>query len=156
MHQLTLLWAILLISLSLSAQSKKKLTPDNYKSWNRIKDVKIATNGSKVLYTLSGERTNKELHIYNTRSKDTYIEIANKEISKLTGIKTLLENSYPKFSLTNCIAFGDNYNDIEMLMAVKVGVAVQNAKEEVLAIADDVTDSNHNDGVAKSLHKHID
>ena len=73
LHQLTLLWAILLISLSLSAQSKKKLTPDNYKSWNRIKDVKIATNGSKVLYTLSGERTNKELHIYNTRSKDTYI-----------------------------------------------------------------------------------
>ena len=95
-----------------------------------------------------------QLHLY--RSKDTYIEIANKEISKLTGIKTLLENSYPKFSLTNCIAFGDNYNDIEMLSAVKVGVAVQNAKEEVLAIADDVTDSNHNDGVAKSLQKHID
>ena len=93
------------------------------------------------------QKTHKDqLHLY--RSKDTYIEIANKEISKLTGIKTLLENSYPKFSLTNCIAFGDNYNDIEMLMAVKVGVAVQNAKEEVLAIADDVTDSNHNDGVA--------
>ena len=73
LYQLTLLWAILLISLSLSAQSKKKLTPDNYKSWNRIKDVKIATNGSNVLYTLSGERTNKELHIYNTRSKDTYV-----------------------------------------------------------------------------------
>lgn len=94
-----------------------------------------------------------ELHLY--RSKDTYIEIANKEISKLTGIHTLLNNSYPDFSLENCIAFGDNYNDIEMLKAVKMGVAVKNAKEEVLAIADDVSDTNHNDGVAKAIEKHL-
>jgi Cof subfamily protein (haloacid dehalogenase superfamily) len=94
-----------------------------------------------------------ELHLY--RSKDTYIEIANKEISKLTGIKTLLDNSYPNLSLENCIAFGDNFNDIEMLTAVKMGVAVQNAKEEVLAIANDVTDTNHNDGVAKAIQKHF-
>jgi len=94
-----------------------------------------------------------ELHLY--RSKDTYIEIANKEISKLTGIKTLLANSYPDLSLENCIAFGDNYNDIEMLNAVKVGVAVENAKEEVLAIANDITDTNHNDGVAKAIEKHL-
>jgi len=94
-----------------------------------------------------------ELHLY--RSKDTYIEIASKEISKLTGISTLLKNSYSDFSLENCIAFGDNYNDIEMLNAVKMGVAVENAKEEVLAIADDVTDTNHNDGVAKAIAKHL-
>ena len=94
-----------------------------------------------------------ELHLY--RSKDTYIEIANKEISKLTGIKTLLNNSYGHLSLENCIAFGDNYNDIEMLTAVKMGVAVQNAKDEVLAIADDITDTNHNDGVAKAIQKHL-
>ncbi|MEI6864437.1 Cof-type HAD-IIB family hydrolase [Flavicella sp.] len=95
----------------------------------------------------------EELHLY--RSKDTYIEIANKEISKLTGIKTLLENSYSDLSLENCIAFGDNYNDIEMLDAVKIGVAVQNAKKEVLAIANDITDTNHNDGVAKAIEKYL-
>jgi HAD superfamily hydrolase (TIGR01484 family) len=94
-----------------------------------------------------------ELHLY--RSKDTYIEIASKEISKLTGIKTLLEHSYADLSLEHCIAFGDNYNDIEMLSAVKVGVAVENAKEEVLKIADDITDTNHNDGVAKAILKHL-
>lgn len=94
-----------------------------------------------------------ELHLY--RSKDTYIEIASKEISKLTGINTLLKNSYSNLSLENCIAFGDNYNDIEMLNAVKMGVAVKNAKEEVLAIANDVTETNHNDGVAKAIEKHL-
>ena len=94
-----------------------------------------------------------QLHLY--RSKDTYIEIANKEISKLTGIKTLLTNSYPEFDLENCIAFGDNYNDIEMLTAVKIGVAVANAKEAVLEIADDISETNHNDGVAKAIAKHL-
>lgn len=95
----------------------------------------------------------KDLHIY--RSKDTYIEIANKEISKLTGIKTLLAAAYPDFSLENCIAFGDNYNDIEMLEAVKMGVAVENAKPEVLAIADVVTETHHNHGVAQAIEKYF-
>ncbi len=72
LRQLILAYCILLFTVSISAQSKKQLTPDNYKSWNRIKDVKIAANGDNVIYTLSGERTNKDLHIYNTRSKDTY------------------------------------------------------------------------------------
>ncbi len=90
-----------------------------------------------------------ELHLY--RSKDTYLEIANKEISKLTGIKTLLTHKYPTLDLENCIAFGDNYNDIEMLEAVKVGVAVANAKEAVLAVADIVVDTNKEDGVAQGI-----
>ena len=71
-HQLLLLCSILIISITASAQNKKQLTPDNYKSWNRIKDVKISSNGDNVIYTLSGERTNKELHLYSTRNKGTY------------------------------------------------------------------------------------
>lgn len=95
----------------------------------------------------------KQLHLY--RSKETYIEIANKEISKLTGINKLLASKYPDFTLKNCIAFGDNYNDIEMLEAVRLGVAVKNAKPEVLAIADEVTERHHDDGVAKGLQKYF-
>lgn len=94
-----------------------------------------------------------KLHLY--RSKDTYLEIANKSISKLTGIEELLACKYPHLNLENCIAFGDNYNDIEMLKAVKMGVAVGNAKEEVLAIADAISDINKQDGVAKAILKHL-
>ncbi len=63
---------LITLNVSLVAQSKKQLTPENYKSWNRIKDVKIAPDGSNVIYTLSGERTNKTLYIYNTANKDSY------------------------------------------------------------------------------------
>lgn len=50
--------------------------------------------------------------------------------------------------MESVMAFGDNYNDIEMLEAVGMGVAVGNAREEVKAIADRLTLSNKEDGVA--------
>lgn len=105
------------------------------------------------LYSELGKLHGSKLHLY--RSKDTYLEIANKNISKLTGIEELLACKYPQLSLENCIAFGDNYNDIEMLKAVAKGVAVKNAKEEVLLMANYVSDTNKNDGVAKAILKFI-
>ena len=59
-------------------------------------------------------------------------------------------------SLANCIAFGDGANDLTMVEAAGVGVAMANACPEVLAAADHVTDSNDADGVAAALrHYHL-
>jgi len=88
----------------------------------------------------------RRLHLY--RSKDDYLEIASREISKLTGIAMLLEHTYPHLTLADCVAFGDNYNDIDMLRGVGTGVAVGNAREEVKAVADAVTAAGKEDGVA--------
>ena len=92
----------------------------------------------------------KQLHLY--RSKPTYLEVANKEVSKLTAIKLLLERHF-HFSLKESVAFGDNYNDYEMLKAVGMGVAVGNAKPEILKIAREITHHGKEDGVAKSIQK---
>jgi hypothetical protein len=92
-----------------------------------------------------------EIMLY--RSKPTYIEISHHSVSKKTAIEVLLNNCYPEFSMKDVVAFGDNYNDIEMLKAVGLGVAVANAIEEVLQIADKVTDTNKNDGVAKTIQE---
>ena len=51
------------------------------------------------------------------------------------------------------LAFGDNYNDIPLLDEVGYGVAVANAREEVKAVAKEVTSSNIEDGVAKIIEK---
>jgi hypothetical protein len=85
------------------------------------------------------------------RSKDTYIEISHKNISKKTAIEVLINQHYPHVSMDKVIAFGDNYNDIEMLKAVGLGVAVANANNEVLKVAKVITDTNKNDGVAKAI-----
>jgi Cof subfamily protein (haloacid dehalogenase superfamily) len=99
------------------------------------------------------QRFGDDLHLY--RSKDTYLEIASKRISKLTGIEQLLAHKYPDMALADCIAFGDNYNDIEMLEAVGLGVAVANAKQEILAVADVVVANNKADGVAQGLAAYV-
>lgn len=92
------------------------------------------------------------LHLY--RSKPTYIEIAHKSISKLTAIELLLDTHF-KISLSDTVAFGDNYNDIAMIKAVGTGVAVANAKPETLEIADVVTLSGKEDGVATYIKNNI-
>lgn len=100
------------------------------------------------IYTFLKNNFAEKLHLY--RSKPTYIEIANKSISKLTAINQLLEEHF-KCELKDCVAFGDNYNDMEMLKAVGKGIAVGNAKPEVLKIAHQIADLGKNDGVAKTL-----
>jgi len=104
-----------------------------------------------ALYKALENSFSKEIVLY--RSKPTYIEISHRSVSKKTAIDVLLKNCYPTASMKEIVAFGDNYNDIEMLKAVGLGVAVANAIDEVLQIADKITDTNKNDGVAKVIQE---
>ncbi|WP_074408201.1 Cof-type HAD-IIB family hydrolase [Aquimarina megaterium] len=103
-------------------------------------------------YTFLEDSFKDTLHLY--RSKPTYIEIAHKSISKLTAIEILLD-SYFKIPISDAVAFGDNYNDIAMLQAVGTGVAVANAKPETLQVANVITLSGKENGVATYIQKNI-
>ena len=54
-------------------------------------------------------------------------------------------------TLANCMAFGDGLNDLTMVEAAGVGVAMANAVDEVKRAAKVVTASNDDDGVAKTV-----
>lgn len=141
-----------------------KVTPKIQPIHHTINEWKVTHKGAhkimcmgdpKVLdrvYDFLDKRFETELHLY--RSKPTYIEIASSKISKLTAIEYLLENHFND-SIDNVVAFGDNYNDISMLTSVGMGVAVANAKPEVLKIADHITLSGKEDGVAKYIKDHL-
>ena len=60
-----------------------------------------------------------------------------------------------KLSLNEIVAFGDDKNDMEMLKICGTGVAVYNAIPEVKEIADSVTFSNDQDGVAEWLSRSV-
>ncbi|GAA5036364.1 hydrolase [Marivirga lumbricoides] len=92
------------------------------------------------------------LHLY--RSKDTYLEIAPLQISKASALNLLIKDKY-NFSIDDVVAFGDNFNDIELLKEVGKGIAVANARDELKAVADEITDFAKNDGVAKAIEKHF-
>ena len=54
-------------------------------------------------------------------------------------------------TLENCMALGDGRNDLTMIEAAGVGVAMSNAHPDVLAAADYVSLSNDENGVAAAL-----
>lgn len=58
-------------------------------------------------------------------------------------------------SLNEIVAFGDDKNDMEMLKMCGIGIAVENAISEVKDIADSVTLSNDEEGVAEWLTKNV-
>lgn len=91
--------------------------------------------------------TEGRMHI--CRSTPYFIELLPIGIDKGLALKRLL----PRLGMTtaNLMAFGDSYNDITMLQAAGLGVAMGNAEEAVKAVADYVTDSNEADGVATAL-----
>ena len=53
------------------------------------------------------------------------------------------------------IAMGDANNDIEMLEFAGLGIAMGNASDHVKSLADAVTASNEEDGVARAIEKYI-
>ena len=107
-------------------------------------------DSSDTIYPILKEQLGQALQIY--RSNDTLIELAPSAVSKLSAIKMLLNVNE---SLADVISFGDNYNDIEMLQNSGLGVAVGNAREEVKAIANQVTLKNTEDGVAHFIREHL-
>lgn len=56
--------------------------------------------------------------------------------------------------MTEIMAFGDHYNDIEMLKGVGIGVAMGNAKNEVKQVADFVTNTNEKNGIYEALKQY--
>jgi Cof subfamily protein (haloacid dehalogenase superfamily) len=92
------------------------------------------------------------LHLY--RSKDTYIEIAPKSISKASALALVLNSNFD-ITLSEVMAFGDNYNDVDLISAVGMGIAVENARDEVKAVANEITAKNTADGVAIAIEKFL-
>ena len=59
------------------------------------------------------------------------------------------------YTLDNCMALGDGTNDLSMIEAAGLGVAMATAHPLVLAAADHVTATNDEDGVAKAIRDFV-
>lgn len=80
-----------------------------------------------------------------------YLEVIPKVINKGQGIRDICK--VLQITPEEVISFGDAANDIPMLLAAGVGVAMGNASEAVKQAADMVTLSNNEDGIAAALEK---
>ena len=91
--------------------------------------------------------------IYVTSAGKNSIEIMKDGVNKCSGVEELA--AMHGISMENVMTLGDYDNDMPMIRAAGLGVAMGNALEEVKACADYVTDTNDNDGVAKAIEKFV-
>ncbi len=83
------------------------------------------------------------------RSAPFDLELVPKGIDKAETLKMLLEMLH--LTPADLIAFGDGYNDLSMVKLAGMGVAMANAVPELKEVADYITLSNEEDGVAAAL-----
>ena len=87
------------------------------------------------------------------KSQSHILEIVPKDVNKGGAIKFLA--NYYNIDISEVIAVGDDENDISMIMAAGLGVAMKNAKDCVKEVANYITSSNEENGVGKVINEFI-
>ncbi|MEU1051609.1 HAD family hydrolase [Streptomyces sp. NPDC005876] len=82
------------------------------------------------------------------------VELLPLGLSKATGLSLAARRL--KLKAADTIAFGDMPNDVPMFAWAARGVAMANAHAELKAVADEVTASNDEDGIAVVLERLLD
>lgn len=87
------------------------------------------------------------------RSTPYFLEFLNKKVNKGVGVELLAQHL--SLSKEEVMTFGDAGNDIHMIEYAGLGIAMENAFDEVKEVANYITKSNEDDGVAKAIEKFI-
>lgn len=87
------------------------------------------------------------------RSAKFFLEFLNKDANKGNALKSLCNTV--NIPIENSIAVGDEENDKHMIKYAGLGVAMGNARDSIKDIADFITTSNNDHGVANVINKFI-
>lgn len=87
------------------------------------------------------------------QSSGYFLEITDRRATKGQALQRLAERQGVRRE--EIIAFGDSFNDLDMIRYAGLGVAVANARPEVRRAADLVTAANIEDGVARVIEQYI-
>jgi len=90
---------------------------------------------------------------YIVKSTPYFCEISHPEAKKSSAVEFLTE--YFGFKKEEVLAIGDQNNDIELLKAGGIKVAMGNATDELKVTADYVTDTVSNNGFVKAIEKFV-
>ena len=116
-----------------------------------IQKTQFFTKDMELRARLLEEIPQRFADIVATSSSPQNVEINNARANKGEALLALAsELGVPREKV---LAFGDGLNDVTMIKAAGVGIAMENAEAEVKAVADWVTKSCDEDGVAVGIEK---
>jgi Cof subfamily protein (haloacid dehalogenase superfamily) len=136
--------------------TNRRILQDDNKSWD-FKDkipepvLRISVHHDRADDVFAAAAGLDELTVYTVDGEDV-IDIDSTAGGKWNAVKFLSE--YYAIPVSMIAAFGDDFNDIEMLRNCGVGVAVANALDEAKAAADYICDTNNKDGPARWIAEH--
>lgn len=107
----------------------------------------------KIVLFLTREEMRRVMPLAPSSRMTQWFPLGHDIISADGGKKNAMEHILASRGInpSECIAFGDSENDIEMLRAAGIGVAMANGTAEAKAAADYITDNCDADGIAKAL-----
>lgn len=152
-------WYLEVYNENAKAYAAKSQLKENIVNFDNMKEL----NFNKFMFINSPEKIQKinsyimkkyKDSIYKGLSSPTFLEIMNPNVSKGNGVRFLLE----KYGLSpdEVMAFGDAENDLEMLSAVKYGVAMENANDTVKSKVKYIAPKNTDNGVSEFIKKFLE
>ncbi|NLK99236.1 MAG: sugar-phosphatase [Clostridiales bacterium] len=127
-----------------------------------IEDIDESTNIVKVMFIDDPKKLDKIIPLipqwvkekYNIlRSAPIFLEFLDKGVDKGVGVSLIAKELGIEAKEVICI--GDAENDIAMIKYAGLGVAMANATDDAKSVADYITLSNEEDGVAHVIEKFI-
>jgi len=124
----------------------------DFSSTNNISYLKISVIATNPDVVNKIADSYPMLDLLRYKGEDLY-RFANPNAVKWNAIKAVAD--FYNIDTNMFVAFGDDKNDLEMIKNCGIGVAVENALDEVKNVANYICETNNNDGVAKWLEKYI-
>lgn len=116
-----------------------------------VQKVQFFARDEALRLRLMAELPEKFENICVSSSAPQNVEINHKNANKGQALMALA--SHLGIPRENTLSFGDGLNDLSMLRDAGIGIAMKNACPEALEIADWITVSNDEDGVALGIEK---
>lgn len=122
----------------------------------KIKQIMIIGKEKEKIKHYKSQVKKYNLNIIDTSNdekEEIWFSIISNESSKGIALKKLAD--YLNIPISQTVAIGNDNNDLSMIQAAEIGVAVANATNELKKAANYITTSNDDDGVAKFLNNLI-
>ena len=118
---------------------------------NRLDSMDIVVKDEQMRQQMMELVSAASDEVYLTSSIKNLVEISHKDAGKKSGVKYIAD--YLGIKREEIAAFGDADNDIDMLEYAGCGIAVANASQRLLAVADAVTAHHDEEGVAQAFEQ---
>lgn len=128
---------------------------DDFLKYNKVYKIEIHTKTQKeskeILKQIKNQGLELNLNLHKYDNKDYFIEITHSCVSKYQAALFIAKKE--KIKSDEIIAYGDYYNDLELVKKVGLGIGVDNAVVDLKKVCKEIVFSNKRKGVEKSLRK---